>query len=181
MIATMTSFASTAFSLQVRRSRSSKFCPKNAIFHGLRSLLWPTEEKARRQTFYWQSNSDSKLGTYQRKKSSVTWTARKKAVKKKLQSSTAKQSHARCKPPKQPLTGNCASKVKSAFPPGRVTAVKKNTNPDPGPRGQLHLSCRVHSANWQPALPAPLPGFSTCVYSALTARKFLFSTRSHTD
>lgn len=115
------------------------------------------------------------------KKLSVAWTARKKAVKKKLQSSTAKQSHARCKPPKQPLTGNCASKVKNAFPPGRVTAVKKNTNPDPGPRGQLHLSCRVHSANWQPALPAPLPSFSTCVYSALTARKFLFSTRSHTD
>lgn len=68
MIATMTSFASTAFSLQVRRSRSSKFCPKNAIFHGLRSLLWPTEEEARRQTFYWQSNSDSKLGTCHRKK-----------------------------------------------------------------------------------------------------------------
>lgn len=140
------------------------------------AVLWPTEEKARRKTYYWQSNSDSKLGAYQRTtiisdmdRAQESGKGKKKKNTAK-QHSTAKQSHARCKPPKQPPTGNRASKkTKTAFPPGRVTAVvKKNTNPDGSPRGHLHLFLPELPCSQVPACPPAPRSASNFLYMYVT-------------
>ena len=99
------------------------------------AVLWPTEEKARRKTFYWQSNSDSKLGAYQRTtiNSDMDRAHRNGRGRKKKYCKAAQHSEAiTCKMQATKATADqesCLEKTKTAFPPGRVTAVVKRHQP----------------------------------------------------
>jgi hypothetical protein len=64
---------------------------------------------------------------------------------------------------------SCLEKTKTAFPPGRVTAVvKKNTNPDGSPRGHLHLFLPELPCSQVPACPPAPRSASNFLYMYVT-------------
>lgn len=133
--------ASSAISL------SSKFCPKSDFPWSSLLCFGQPRKKRGGKLSIGRATVTANSELTRKQPSTVTWTARKKAVeakKKILQSSTAQRSNhmqdASHQSNRRPGIVPRKKKTKSASPLGRVTAVvKKNTNPDGSPRGYLHL------------------------------------------